>query len=98
MPRFPTAQGRLNHDPGSHLSCDENLSEGWGPPLLSVTVVSKSWVAVSPSVSAAVTVMVAIPFATAVTVSCWPEISAVATPVVELLIEKSRASLSGSRK
>ena len=36
MPRFPTAQGRLNHDPGSHLSCDENLSEGWGPPLRKV--------------------------------------------------------------
>ena len=34
MPRFPSAQGRLNHDPGFHLSCDENLSEGWGPPLL----------------------------------------------------------------
>ena len=33
MPRFPSAQGRLNHDPGFHLSCDENLSEGWGPPL-----------------------------------------------------------------
>ena len=33
MPRVPAAQGRLNHDPGSHLSCDENLSEGWGPPL-----------------------------------------------------------------
>ena len=34
MPRFPSAQGRLNHEPGFHLSCDENLSEGWGPPLL----------------------------------------------------------------
>ena len=33
MPRFPSAQGRLNHEPGFHLSCDENLSEGWGPPL-----------------------------------------------------------------
>ena len=33
MPRVPAAQGRLNHDPGFHLSCDENLSEGWGPPL-----------------------------------------------------------------
>ena len=32
MPRFPSAQGRLNHEPGFHLSCDENLSEGWGPP------------------------------------------------------------------
>ena len=36
MPRFPSAQGRLNHEPGFHLSCDENLSEGWGPPLPSV--------------------------------------------------------------
>ena len=35
MPRFPSAQGRLNHEPGFHLSCDENLSEGWGPPLSS---------------------------------------------------------------
>ena len=35
MPRFPSAQGRLNHEPGFHLSCDENLSEGWGPPLYS---------------------------------------------------------------
>ena len=34
MPRFPSAQGRLNHEPGFHLSCDEHLSEGWGPPLL----------------------------------------------------------------
>ena len=34
MPRFPSAQGRLNHEPGFHLSCDENLSEGWGPPLM----------------------------------------------------------------
>ena len=34
MPRFPSAQGRLNHEPGFHLSCDENLSKGWGPPLL----------------------------------------------------------------
>ena len=34
MPRFPSAQGRLNHEPGFHLSCDENLSEGWGPPLI----------------------------------------------------------------
>ena len=33
MPRFPSAQGRLNHEPGFHLSCDEHLSEGWGPPL-----------------------------------------------------------------
>ena len=33
MPRFPSAQGRLNHEPGFHLSCDENLSKGWGPPL-----------------------------------------------------------------
>ena len=33
MPRFPSAQGRVNHEPGFHLSCDENLSEGWGPPL-----------------------------------------------------------------
>ena len=33
MPRLSSAQGRLNHDPGFHLSCDENLSEGWGPPL-----------------------------------------------------------------
>ncbi len=24
----------MNHDPGFHLSCDENLSKGWGPPLL----------------------------------------------------------------
>ena len=23
----------MNHDPGFHLSCDENLSKGWGPPL-----------------------------------------------------------------
>ena len=23
----------MNHEPGFHLSCDENLSEGWGPPL-----------------------------------------------------------------
>ena len=36
MPRFPSAQGRLNHEPGFHLSCDENLSEGWGPPLLNL--------------------------------------------------------------
>ena len=36
MPRFPSAQGRLNHEPGFHLSCDEHLSEGWGPPLSSV--------------------------------------------------------------
>ena len=36
MPRFPSAQGRLNHEPGFHLSCDENLSEGWGPPLSGV--------------------------------------------------------------
>ena len=34
MPRFPSAQGRLNHEPGFHLSCDEHLSEGWGPPLM----------------------------------------------------------------
>ena len=33
MPRLPAAQGRLNHDPGFHLSCDEHLSKGWGPPL-----------------------------------------------------------------
>ena len=45
MPRFPSAQGRLNHEPGFHLSCDENLSEGWGPPLSSF--VSSS---ISPSV------------------------------------------------
>ena len=36
MPRFPSAQDRLNHDPGFPLSCDENLSEGWGPPLTTV--------------------------------------------------------------
>ena len=24
----------MNHEPGFHLSCDENLSKGWGPPLL----------------------------------------------------------------
>ena len=42
MPRVPAAQGRLNHDPGSHLNCDENLSEGWGPPLLfAVTMYEK---------------------------------------------------------
>ena len=42
MPRFPAAQGRLNHDPRFHLSCDENLSEGWGPPLLfAVTMYEK---------------------------------------------------------
>ena len=23
----------MNHDPGFHLSCDEHLSKGWGPPL-----------------------------------------------------------------
>ena len=23
----------MNHEPGFHLSCDEHLSEGWGPPL-----------------------------------------------------------------
>ena len=23
----------MNHDPGFHLSCDANLSKGWGPPL-----------------------------------------------------------------
>ena len=28
-PRLPSAQGSLNHDPGFHLSCDENLSKGW---------------------------------------------------------------------
>ena len=33
MPRLPAAQGRLNHAPGFHLSCDEHLSKGWGPPL-----------------------------------------------------------------
>ena len=33
MPRLPAARGRLNHDPGFHLSCDEHLSKGWGPPL-----------------------------------------------------------------
>ena len=38
MPRFPSAQGRLNHEPGFHLSCDENLSEGWGPPLSSLVL------------------------------------------------------------
>ena len=38
MPRFPSAQGRLNHEPGFHLSCDEHLSEGWGPPLTTLTV------------------------------------------------------------
>ena len=25
----------MNHEPGFHLSCDEHLSEGWGPPLKS---------------------------------------------------------------
>ena len=25
----------MNHEPGFHLSCDEHLSEGWGPPLSS---------------------------------------------------------------
>ena len=24
----------MNHEPGFHLSCDEHLSEGWGPPLI----------------------------------------------------------------
>ena len=24
----------MNHDPGFHLSCDEHLSKGWGPPLI----------------------------------------------------------------
>ena len=24
---------RRAHEPGFHLSCDEHLSEGWGPPL-----------------------------------------------------------------
>ena len=23
----------MNHEPGFHLSCDANLSKGWGPPL-----------------------------------------------------------------
>ena len=23
----------MNHEPGFHLSCDEHLSKGWGPPL-----------------------------------------------------------------
>ena len=26
----------LNHEPGFHLSCDPNLSKGWGPPLRSL--------------------------------------------------------------
>ena len=42
MPRFPSAQGRLNHEPGFHLSCDEHLSEGWGPPLSWDKTVHKS--------------------------------------------------------
>ena len=33
MFRLPAAQGCFNHDPGFHLSCDEHLSKGWGPPL-----------------------------------------------------------------
>ena len=28
-----SAQCSLNNDPGFHLSCDEHLSKGWGPPL-----------------------------------------------------------------
>ena len=32
-PRLLSAQGGLNHEPGFHLSCDEHLSKGWGPPL-----------------------------------------------------------------
>ena len=33
-PRLPSARGSLNHAPGFHLSCDEHLSKGWGPPLI----------------------------------------------------------------
>ena len=33
-PLLRPAKRSLNHEPGFHLSCDEYLSEGWGPPLL----------------------------------------------------------------
>ena len=32
-PHLRPAKRSLNHEPGFHLSCDEHLSEGWGPPL-----------------------------------------------------------------
>ena len=30
----------MNHEPGFHLSCDEHLSEGWGPPLKSLALMN----------------------------------------------------------
>ena len=32
----------MNHDPGFHLSCDEHLSKGWGPPLNDGSVIWKN--------------------------------------------------------
>ena len=32
-PHVRPAKRSVNHEPGFHLSCDEHLSEGWGPPL-----------------------------------------------------------------
>ena len=32
----------MNHEPGFHLSCDEHLSKGWGPPLFSLSYVTGS--------------------------------------------------------
>ncbi len=39
-PHLRPAKRSLNHEPGFHRSCDEHLSEGWGPPLYDRLVAS----------------------------------------------------------
>ena len=41
MPRFPSAQGRLNHEPDPILAVTKTCPKGWGPPLSSLDFVSQ---------------------------------------------------------
>ena len=78
----------MNHDPGFHLSCDQYLSKGWGPPHTPVLLELHVDVTVTdvPSLYAAVAVTVVVaPTTTVVAAALTVRLVAVAPDTVTVM-------------